>query len=61
MVTGQPWIYVCVLAEVETVFIPFLMEETEKALDKKIVARTLLDGWLQFLTLILVVVHILYL
>ena len=38
---------VCVLlAEVETVFMPFLMEETEKTLDKKILARTLLDGWL---------------
>ena len=36
---------VCVfLVEVETVFLPFLMEETEKALDKKILARTLLDG-----------------
>ena len=25
-------------------FMPFLMEETEKALNKKLVARTLLDG-----------------
>ena len=31
------------LAEVETVFMPWLMDETEKALDKKILARTLLD------------------
>ena len=30
--------------EVETVFMPFLMEETEKSLHKKLVARTLLDG-----------------
>ena len=31
-------------AEVETVFLPFLMEEMEKSLNKKQVARTLLDG-----------------
>ena len=31
------------LAEVETVFKPWLMDETEKALDKKILACTLLD------------------
>ena len=30
--------------EVETVFMPYLMEETEKALNKRLVARTLLDG-----------------
>lgn len=30
--------------EVETVFMPFLMEEAEKSLHKKLVARTLLDG-----------------
>lgn len=32
------------LAEIETVFMPILMEETEKSLDKRLLARTLLDG-----------------
>ena len=31
-------------SEVETVFMPFLIEEMEKSLNKKLVARTLLDG-----------------
>ena len=37
-------IQLLILAEIETVFMPFLMEETEKSLYKKLVARTLLDG-----------------
>lgn len=36
--------YFFIGTEVETVFMPFLMEETEKSLHKKLVARTLLDG-----------------
>ena len=33
----------CPHAEVEAVFMPWLMDETEKALDKRILARVLLD------------------
>ena len=29
--------------EVETVFMPWLLDEAEKALDKKLLARTILD------------------
>ena len=30
--------------EIETVFMPWLMDEAEKALDEKLVARMVLDG-----------------
>ena len=33
-----------VSAEIETVFMPWLMDEAEKALEKKVLARAIVDG-----------------
>jgi len=33
-----------ITSEIETIFMPWLMDEAEQALDEKLVARMLLDG-----------------